>query len=87
MTMTNLNNILKEFSLKNFPIIRGLDRTGNEVFYTGRAGSAFVSTDKMEAFTGYSIEGARRKATQLNEATCLHGIRFVAISPEVQQAA
>ena len=84
--MDSLTQLLKEIEMQNFPIIRGVTPEGNEVFFTGRAGSMFVSGNKNEAFTGFSLEGARRKAKALNEATCLHGIRFVAVSPEAQAA-
>ena len=63
-------------------IIRGLDNHGNEVFYTGKAGPAFVSPDESEAFDAFNLEGARRKATILNRMTKIHGYRFTALHPE-----
>jgi hypothetical protein len=61
-------------------IIRGRHANGTgEVFYTGRAGQEWVNPDRREAFTGYSLEGARRKARCLNEYCALHGYWFVAV--------
>lgn len=62
--------------------IRGTTAQGEVVWFTGRAGAQFVSPNEAEAFAGYSLEGARRKAMQLNRATALHGICFVAVVPE-----
>jgi len=50
-------------------------KTTEGQFYNGRAGSAWLSADKAEAFT-YSLEGAQRKAAMFNQATCLHGHKF-----------
>jgi len=52
------------------------------VFYTGRAGEAYVSADRAEAF-GYSsfAEAARRQDT-LNRAAPLTG-RFFRVCPKV----
>lgn len=60
-------------------ILRGLDVNGNEAFYTGRAGTGFVSADKAEAFTYTLLAGARLQATNLNRMTALHGWRFIAV--------
>lgn len=60
-------------------IVRGVTVVGDVVYYTGRAGEGWVSANRAEAFAGYSLEGARRKALQLNRHTDGHGVRFVAI--------
>lgn len=49
--------------------------TNSGFFYNGKAGSAWLSSNKAEAFT-YSKEGAERKAAMFNRATCLHGQTF-----------
>jgi hypothetical protein len=59
------------------PIV-GRRSDGSTVWYTGRSGQAFVSENACDAFLGYSLEGARAKATRLNVMTPLHGIWFVA---------
>jgi hypothetical protein len=59
-------------------ILRALDRTGKEFFYTGRAGAGWVSQNKVEAFT-YTMEGAQRKAQIFNAGEALHGFWFIAI--------
>lgn len=57
--------------------IRAVDNNGKEFWYTGRAGSDWVSPNIADAFCAYSLDGARRKATQFNQNTALHGLRFV----------
>jgi hypothetical protein len=66
--------------------IKGIKADGSVVWFTGRAGDNFVSAKRADAFTGFNVEGARRKATTLNRGTVLHGIRFVAVSPDVEAA-
>lgn len=44
-------------------------------YYNGKAGNAWLSNNKDEAFT-YSKEGAERKAAMFNRASCLHGYFF-----------
>ena len=61
-------------------ILRALDSDGNESFYTGRTGDGWVSSRRDEAFVYQSPEGARRKATQFNAYTQLHGLRFIALT-------
>ena len=58
-------------------LILGTTADGAEVFYTGRAGDGWVSADVKEAFRYDSLEQARRKAMIFNQATPLHGIRFM----------
>ena len=56
----------------------GLDRSDRKVFYTGRAGDGWVSTDQAEAFTYSTYEAAKAKADRYNAHTALHGIHFIA---------
>lgn len=60
-------------------ILRAVDASGNVSFWTGRAGQAWVSPDRAEAFTGLNMEGARRKALKFNQMTAAHGLRFIAV--------
>lgn len=60
-------------------IIRGVTAEGAEVFWTGRAGAGFVSANRADAFDALNLQGARRTATRLNDATGLHGVRFIAM--------
>lgn len=60
-------------------VLRAVDDRGNAKFYTGRAGQDWLSADVREAFRGYSLEGARRKAMTFNAGMALHGWRFVAV--------
>lgn len=64
------------------PVI-GRAANGDTVWYTGKAGAAFVSADAVDAFQGYSLEGARNRATMLNRGTVVHGIRFVACTGDL----
>ncbi len=56
-------------------ILRGLDQSGKEFFYTGKAGDAWVSQNKTDAFS-YSREGAIRKALTFNKLSM--AVRFTA---------
>jgi hypothetical protein len=48
-------------------ILRGLNANGDEFFYTGKAGTGWVSKDRKEAF-GYRTEQmARGKAMSFNQ--------------------
>lgn len=65
-------------------VVRGIDKNGNEAFYTGRAGDGWLTTSDLhtspaEAFTYATLEGARNKATSLNRMSDIHGWRFVGI--------
>ncbi len=62
--------------------IRGVDDNGLEFWYTGKAGEAFVSRNRYDAFMGYELEGAQRVAKNLNRMSALHGLRFVAVHPQ-----
>ena len=51
-------------------------RTNSGMFYTGRAGDAWVSSDRAEAFS-YSGKGeADRKVSSFNRMSRLHGHTF-----------
>lgn len=60
-------------------ILRAVDANGSVFYWTGRAGAAWVSADRAEAFSAYTMEGARRKALQFNRMMDLHGLRFMAV--------
>lgn len=64
------------------PIV-GRKADGSTVWYTGRAGEGWVSPEPRDAYLGYSLEGARRFATQQNRYTELHGIRFAAVTGDL----
>lgn len=61
-------------------MVLGTMENGTRVYYTGRAGSGWVSVDQNEAFVYESIDAARRKAMIFNRMTLIHGIRFMAPS-------
>ena len=63
-------------------IVRGLRRNGDEVFYTGRAGTGFVSPDVRDAFVYISHPSARNRATTLNHTEPIHGIWFIAMQAD-----
>jgi len=64
----------------------GRKNDGSTVYYTGRAGSLFVSADPSQAFCYDGIEAARRRAANLNQMTPIHGIRFFVPSPDSELA-
>lgn len=47
------------------PII-GRTAKGELVWYTGKSGADYVSTEYQDAFLGFNLDGARRKAKILN---------------------
>lgn len=59
-------------------LVIGTDKQNNVWYYTGRAGEGFVSRSRADAFTGYSMEGAKNRAQNLNAGTGAHGITFKA---------
>jgi hypothetical protein len=63
-------------------ILRAVDANGNESFYTGRAGAAWVSADRAQAFVYANLARARRIAMTFNVREPLTGLRFVAVAPE-----
>jgi hypothetical protein len=60
-------------------ILRGLNADGDEFFYTGRAGSGWISKDRNEAFGYWTEQMARGKAMSFNQFCPLHGLWFVAM--------
>lgn len=69
--------------MSNYIPIIGHNSSGQTVYYTGKAGKHFVSSNPQDAFMGFSLEGARRKALQLNRtasAGFAGGYRFVALA-------
>jgi hypothetical protein len=63
-------------------ILRGLNANGGEFFYTGKAGSGWVSKDKKEAFGYWTEQMARGKAMSFNQFCPLHGLWFVAMATD-----
>jgi hypothetical protein len=59
-------------------ILRALNKSGSEFFYTGRADADWVSRDVSEAFTFDNLDHARRCAMKHNEFEPLHGLWFIA---------
>ena len=68
--------------MKDQYMVRGLTELGKEMFYTGKAGDKWVTTDKAQAFTYHSVDEARMKARMFNRTTELHGLRFIAVSEQ-----
>lgn len=62
--------------------IRALDASGNEFWWTGKAGAAWVSRDRADAFVGFTLEGARRKAALFNGRSAITGLHFVAVAAD-----
>ena len=60
---------------KSYQIV-GRREDGSTVYYTGRAGQAFVSESSSEAFNYDGLESARNRAKNLNKMTALHGVLF-----------
>lgn len=60
-------------------LLRALNEAGDEFFYTGRAGSGWVSPSFREAFTYETQEVARAQALRHNRYSELHGLRFIAL--------
>lgn len=53
-------------------VLRATNSTGEDLFYTGRAGAFWLSPNRAEAFTFELAEGAERRAERFNEFTSLH---------------
>lgn len=68
--------------MENKFFVIGRDANGKALYYTGRAGKLFVAENDTEAFGYDSLEAARRRATNLNQMTAIHGIRFFAPNPQ-----
>jgi len=52
---------------------------GQTLFWTGRAGETWVSTDRSEAFA-VTFEEGHRKAELFNQASSLHSMTFEVVS-------
>ena len=59
-------------------IVRALDKDGNEFFYNGKAGPAWITKDRAEAYRYQTREAAQHKALLFNRMTEVHGLRFIA---------
>ena len=59
----------------------GRKADGSTVWYTGRAGQAFVSDSERDAFAFDTLRYARHRATLLNRMSELHGVRFIVPVP------
>lgn len=57
-------------------VIRGVSAAGTVQYYTGRAGDRWLSPSIAEAFGYASLEGARRKAMNMNRMSKIHGVWF-----------
>jgi hypothetical protein len=55
----------------------GRKADGSTVYYTGKAGQAFVSEHSADAFGFDTLEYARHRAMVLNRTMELHGVRFI----------
>jgi hypothetical protein len=60
-------------------ILRALDKEGNVMFYTGKAGMDWLSPYKYEAFEYATKKAAGWKATHFNRMEPIHGYWFVCI--------
>lgn len=56
--------------------LQATNTKGETVYYTGRAGEGWVSTNRAEAFM-MGFEYARIKADNFNKWAMLHNLRFV----------
>ena len=60
-------------------IVRAVDVNGSISFYNGKAGDAWLTDVRADAFGYQTREAAQRKAKLFNEMTGIHGQRFIAI--------
>lgn len=67
--------------------VKAIDKDGRVFWWTGKAGEAFVSPNRADAFVGFNVEGARRVASRHNANTALHGLRFIAVTAEAEGGA
>lgn len=72
MTMTK-----RKLQIQTVPVV-GCHENGTRYWYTGKAGEAFVSTDRKDALEFTSVAAARRKAAVLNKALPETAIYFSA---------
>ncbi len=61
--------------------------TMQRVFYTGRAGSGFVSSNQADAFTYRTGEEAERKARMLSRGQTMHVFYAAYANPDDAHAA
>ncbi len=57
-------------------VVRGVSKDGVVQYYTGRAGSGWLSPNIAEAFGYQSLEGARNRAKGMNAMEPIHGVWF-----------
>lgn len=62
--------------MTNFKLF-GLNKSDEKVFYTGKVGNAWVSTNEAEAFGYPTYEAAKAKADRHNVYSSIHGIYFI----------
>ena len=63
-------------------VLRAVNRSGDVVFYTGRAGNGWVDSDRREAFSFTDLTHARGRAVWFNRYSEVHGCWFVAVPRE-----
>jgi thiamine monophosphate kinase len=56
-------------------VLEATAQNGEFVYYTGRAGQGWVSSEVRESFP-MSAELAERRVREFNSRTCLHGLVF-----------
>ena len=61
-------------------ILRAMDREGNVMFYTGKAGMDWLSFEKANAFTWHTKNAAGWKAKHFNKMEPVHGYWFIPIA-------
>ena len=58
-----------------FPVVGRRD-DGSIVFYSGKAGQDFITTNAREAFGYFEYQAASARAHMLNKGSRIHGIHF-----------
>jgi hypothetical protein len=58
-------------------VLRGLDKEGNVLYYTGRAGMDWLSFDRSNAFCYPVKELAQERAKRFNKMEPVHGYWFI----------
>lgn len=61
-------------------ILEATNAKGEFVYYNGRAGEGWVSSEIREAFPYHSIDVASDKARLFNRGTPLHGLTFAVLA-------
>lgn len=59
-------------------ILRALDKEGNVMFYTGKAGMNWLTYDRSDAFSYPSKKLAQERAKRFNKMEPVHGYWFIA---------